>query len=101
MKIFSEFDVYNKEYTYDEMKVMRVLAQYPDITGLDYEDLMCICEAVYTHWADGINKSENEKYARYPWLELQSNEEEGYIQAYANRVLPEFIKLYLEEFKNG
>jgi hypothetical protein len=103
MKLFNDFDVYTHKYTYDEMKVMCVITCIcqDGPCKLDYEDIMCICEAVYAHWVDGIDKNENEKYAKYPWLELQGNEEEGYIQAYAQRVLPEFIKLYLEEFTNG
>lgn len=95
--IFSKFDVYGREYTYDEMKVMCLLSQYPDVNDLDYEDLMRICEAVYAHWIDGSDDSENEKYAKYPWLEFENEEEDGYIQAYAERVLPEFIELYMAE----
>ena len=69
---------------------------------LDYEDVMRIIEAVYAHWIDGIdNEKSKTKYQQYPWLEFEDDEEAGYIQKYAERVLPEFIKLYLEEFKNG
>ena len=51
---------------------------------------------------DGIDDEElKTKYRQYPWLEFQDCEEAGYIQKYAERVAPEFIKLYLEEFKNG
>lgn len=53
------------------------------------------------HWIDGRDDSENGKYAAFPWLEFQSTEEEGYIQAYAKRTLPEFIKLYKEVNNNG
>ena len=104
MKIFSDFDVYSRKYTYDEMKVMCVITcvchDGPCI--LDYEDVMRIVEAVYAHWIDGIDDEElKTKYQQYPWLEFQNSEEAGYIQKYAERVVPEFIKLYLEEFKNG
>ena len=99
MKIFSKFDVYEHKYTYDEMKVMFVLSQIND-SMLDYEDLMCIAEAVYAHWIDGRDASEDEKYEKYPWLEFETSEEDGYIQAYAERVLPYFIELYKEEINN-
>lgn len=94
--IFSQRYVYSRNYTYDEMKVMCVLAKYPDIENLDYEDLMRICEAVYAHWVDGRDVSEDEKYQKYPWLEMQGREE-GYIQVYAQRILPELIELYMAE----
>jgi hypothetical protein len=106
MKIFSDFDVYSRKYTYDEMKVMCVITcicQDNDYTLLlDYEDVMRIVEAVYAYWINGIdNENLKTKYPQYSWLEFKDSEEAGYIQKYAERVLPEFIKLYLEEFKNG
>ena len=95
MKIFSDFDVYERKYTYDEMKVMCMLADSNDARRLDYEDLCCIAEAIYAHWANDDERFA-EKLKLYPWLELDDFQEEGYIQAYADRVLPEFIKLYKE-----
>lgn len=96
MKIFSDFDVYERKYTYDEMKVMCMLADSNDAKHLDYEDLCCIAEAIYAHWANDDERS-NEKLEQYPWLEIDDFQEEGYIQAYADRVLSEFIKLYKEK----
>lgn len=104
MKLFSDFDVYSRKYTYDEMKVMCVITCicYGGPCKLDYEDVMRIVEAVYAHWINGVdNENLKTKYPQYSWLEFQDAEEAGYIQKYAERVLPEFIKLYLEEFKNG
>ena len=104
MKIFSNFDVYSRKYTYDEMKVMCIITIICRDSGynLDCEDVMCIVEAVYAHWIDGIDDAElKTKYQQYPWLEFKDNEEAGYIQKYAERVLPEFIKLYLEEINHG
>ena len=102
MQIFSKFDVYEHKYTYEEMKVMFVLSRFNevDFANLDLEDCMRIAEAVYSHWIDGRDASEDEKYAKYPWLEFQTNEEDGYIQAYALRTLPKFIKLYKESINN-
>ena len=99
MKIFGDFDVYEHKYTYEEAKVMCVIGECGGTVSdnLDYEDLCRIAEAIYAHWVDGRDESENEKYAKYPWLEFETTEEEGYIQAYAYRVLPEFIQLYKEE----
>lgn len=97
MRIFSDFDVYERKYTYDEMKVMCIIDKYVGDLFLDYEDLCRIAEAVYAHWIDGRDASEDEKYAKYPWLEFKTKEEDHYIQAYAERALPEFIQLYQEE----
>ena len=97
MKIFSDFDVYERKYTYDEMKVMSLIVEHEkDTDFLDYEDLCRIAEAVYAHWANDDERWE-EKVEKYPWIEIYNTEEEGYIQAYADRVLPEFIKLYKEK----
>lgn len=104
MKIFSDFDVYSRKYTYDEMKVMCVITCIcqDNNYNLDYEDVARIVKAVYAHWVDGIDNEElKTKYQQYPWLEFQNSEEAGYIQKYAERVVSKFIKLYLEEFKNG
>ena len=69
---------------------------------MDYEDVMRIIEVVYAYWIDGIDDEElKTKYQQYPWLEFEDDEEAECIQKYAECVLPEFIKLYLEEFKNG
>ena len=100
MRIFDyELDVYDYHYTYDEMKVMLVLGVTPEAGDLDYEECAIIANAVYWHWVDGRSADEDEKYAKYPWLEFNTKEEDGYIQAYAYRVLPEFIKLYKEMIK--
>ena len=69
---------------------------------MDYEDVTHIIEAVYVYCLDGIDdEGLKTKYQQYPWLEFKDDEEAESIQKYAERVLPEFIKLYLEEFKNG
>lgn len=97
MKIFNrELDVYNYKYTYDEIKVLVVIGMTPEAQDLDYEDCAIIASAVYWHWVDGRDVSEDEKYAKYPWLEFKTREEDHYIQAYAERALPDFIKLYKE-----
>lgn len=100
MRIFSDFDVYERKYTYDEMKVMCVIGELGGTVSdnLDYEDLCRIAEAVYTHWVDGVSVDEDEKYKKYPWLAFETTEEEGYVQAYAYRVLPEFIQLYKDKY---
>jgi hypothetical protein len=99
MKIFHDFDVYDYKYTYDHLKVMCEIGSFCNEyqISFDYEDLCRIAEAIYAHWIDGRTADEDEKYAMYPWLEFETIEEDGYIQAYTARVLPEFIKLYCEE----
>ena len=104
MKIFSDFDVYSRKYTYDEMKVMCIMTciYQNGPWNLDYEDVMRIIEVVYAYWIDGIDDEElKTKYQQYPWLEFEDDEETECIQKYAERVLPEFIKLYWEEFNTG
>ena len=96
--LFGDFNVYEKQYTYEEMKVMCVLSGMPAIKNLDYEDLMHIVAAVHCFWANQ-EQIEEEVFEEYPWLETESVEEEGYIQAYASRVLPYFIKEYAKENK--
>lgn len=95
MRLFSDFDVYERKYTYDEMKVMNLIAQeYSEETNeLDYEDVCRIAEAVYAHWANDDERYK-EKVNEYPWIEIRGTIEDGYIQSYAYRVLPEFISLY-------
>jgi hypothetical protein len=72
MKIFHDFDVYDCRYTYDEAKVICLLGGMPEAEDLDYEDCMRIADAVYWHWLDGRDATEDEKYAMYHWLEFQS-----------------------------
>ena len=99
MRLFSDFDVYERKYTYDEMKVMSLIDIYAGDLFLDYEDLCRIVNAVYQSWVDSpILKLLETQYKQYPWLEIKTQEEDGYIQAYAQRVLPEFIQLYKEMF---
>ena len=80
------------------MKVMGVLSNMSTAKNFDYEDLMYIAAAVYWHWANQ-EQIEEEVFEEYPWLETKSVEEEGYIQAYASRTLPYFIKEYAAENK--
>lgn len=96
MRMFSKFNVYESNFTYDEMKVMALIVREQGADCLDYEDLVIICKAVYDHWIDGRDVSEDEKYKKYPWLEFETDMEDGYIQEYASRVLKNFIKLYKE-----
>ena len=85
--------VYEYQYNYEQMKVMAVLGKHPDITGLDYEDLVSIAVLVETTW--------NERFQnpKMNWADITSRTEEGYIQAYAERTLGEFIKQYKETRK--
>lgn len=93
-ELFKDFDVYGKKYTYDEMKTMVVLQSYKSMTtGLLYEDLVKIANAIYRFWLrdeEGVDEvcCENE------WLNCFNSEEEGYIQSYADRVAPDFIVFY-------
>ena len=87
-------DVYNYKYTYEQMKVACIIGNMPDADDLDYEDIMYIVDAIDTMWCWKEYRTDE-----YPWLKFVSKEEEGYIQAYAQRVLPELIKLYKEAYK--
>ena len=71
--IFSQRYVYSRSYTYDEMKVMFVLSQTDgsNDSEFDFEDEMRIVEAVYAHWIDGRDSSEDEKYEKLSQEEVQ------------------------------
>ena len=47
MRVFSDFDVYDYNYTYDEMKVMCIIGDYGGelAKDLDYEDCVKIANA--------------------------------------------------------
>lgn len=86
--------VYAYPYNYEQMKVMTMLGKHPDTEDLDYEDLALIAILVETTW--------NERYQHQPqmdWADIRSHSEEGYIQAYADRTLGDFIKYYKETRK--
>ena len=102
MSLFNDFDVYERKYTYDEMKVMSVLCSNDyksDTDDLDYEDLMIIANAVYNHWLNFERIFPTRIYYTFPSLMVMGYEEKGYIQSYADRVMLDFIKLYKEETK--
>lgn len=103
MKIFSDFDVYERKYTYDEMKIMSVLTKNLDGAVIedefDYEDLCYVAEAIYAHWAN-TDARYQETVSVLSYLKVNGFEETGYVQAYAQRVWDSFIQFYLEEYKN-
>jgi hypothetical protein len=102
MRIFSDFDVYSRNYTYDEMKIMSVLTQELDGTFVedefDYEDLCCVAEAIYAHWAN-TDERYQETVSVLSYLQVKG-EEQGYVQAYVQRVWDSFVQFYLEKYKN-
>ena len=59
MRLFNDFDVYDYHYTYEEMKVMCVIGMIEEANDLDYEDCVRIASAVYWHWVDGRDASED------------------------------------------
>ena len=92
-------DIYGRKFSYDAMIAMGILTSYAEQNNIsfDFEDFAVIAEAIYAHWTDGRDASEDAKYATYPFLEFKNLEEDYYMSAYAYRVVPEFIKLYQEE----
>lgn len=97
--IIGNGDIYGKKFAYDEMIVMGILVSYAEQNDIpfDFEDFAVIAGAIYSHWIEGRSVCEDEKYAKYPWLEFNSIEEDHYISKYAYRVAPEFIELYQQE----
>lgn len=92
-----ELDVYNYKYDYNHLKVVTCIERSKSVSKLkDYEDVAIVAEAIVNYWYDGRDSSEYELYAQNQWLEIMSNEEDGYVQAYAERVVDEFIDAYLE-----
>lgn len=98
MSLFNyDIDVYTYNYTYEQMKIACLIGSMSDTYDLDYEDIMYIVDAIDTMW--NWNECKKENTNKYPWLKLESREEKGYIQAYAQRILPRLIKLYKETTK--
>lgn len=100
-----KFDIYNTSYTYDEMKIISIL---PETKELFYEDMCWLAHIIYQLW----NAAYNYKYRDTDdesitdcftelvyedgFYQIQSREEEGYSQSYAERVLPKLIEKYLK-----
>ena len=103
-----KFDIYNVGYTYDEMKIISIL---PETKELFYEDMCWLAHIIYQLW----NAAYNYKYRDTDdesitdcftelvyedgFYQIQSPEEEGYSQVYAERVAPRLIEKYLEIIK--
>ena len=99
---------YSISYTYDNMKIMAVIAE-DNTTGLDFEDLCfitCVIQdlwnASYTHKR---NKNKTPSAAKKvlendDFYMCQTTEEDGYSQAYAARVRDEIIKAYKEVYNS-
>ena len=92
-KQLSDFDADNAEYNYDEMKIISVLCKQKVSHSLDYEQLCEAAKAIYGIWADGID---NQTIAGNELLQFKTHEEEGYAQAYAERIGTQFIKEYFQ-----
>lgn len=90
-------DVYDYKYSYNHLKVVACIESSINANRLeDYEDIAIVAEAIVNYWSDGRDASENELYAQNEWLEIEPGEEDGYVQAYADRVVAKFIEAYLE-----
>lgn len=96
--------VYKHQYSYDCMKVMGTLQGMlcdKKITGIPGElfcwEIMCqICLTVEMYWNEEILTKDNQYY----WFMKPINkEEEGYVQAYAERVLPLIVREFYEQGK--
>jgi len=103
-----KFDIYNASYTYDEMKIISIL---PETKGSLYEEMCWLAHIIYQLWNAAYNykyRDTDDESATDCFMELicanefyqiQSREEEGYSQAYAERVAPKLIEEYLEIIK--
>lgn len=90
-------DVYDYKYSYNHLKVVACIESSKSANRLeDYEDVAIVAEAIVNYWSDGRDDSEYELYAQNEWLEIETGEENGYVQAYANRVADKFVDAYLE-----
>ena len=104
-ELLQKFDIYNAEYTYEEMKIISTL---PETKELFYEDMCWLAHIIYQLW----NAAYNYKYRDTDdenitdcfteliyadgFYQIQSSGEEGYSQVYAKRVAPKLIEKYLE-----
>lgn len=92
-----DMDVYGYSYDYNHLKVVACIERSESVSKLeDYEDVAIVAEAIVNYWSDGRDASEDALYEQNEWLEIKSREEDGYVQAYAERVVDKFIDAYLE-----
>jgi len=84
-------DIYERKYTYDEMKVAYLLGQYfgDSLKKLDYEDVVKIAASIFEYWKPMYNGGTE--------FDCKNREEEGYIQKYAERI----AELVIERYKHG
>jgi len=93
-----DFEAYTAEYSYNDMKIIYVLSKLDVCKSLDYEQLCEAAKAIYGIWADGID---NQAVTENELLQFKTTEEEGYVQAYAERIGTQFIKNYFEGESNN
>lgn len=79
--------VYDRDYSYDEVKVIAELTHCQAAQELDYEDLCVIGVTIVAIWeSQGLGWL-------YPWTEVKQHEI-GYVQSYASRTAEDYINLY-------
>ena len=117
-KIWKEFfsisnngfeDVYNRSFCYDEMKILSVLEQQPTFKGFCFEEAFWLVNRCYLLW-DAAYRYKHSGYIRninsnmYAYdivvnddtYQLDREDEEGYSDAYAQRVSWYLINQYKE-----
>ena len=79
--------IYDAEFCYDEMKIVCTVGNSGKVEKYDYEEVGIVTKSILTAWHVASAKDE----FIVEGLKLKGREEEGYIQAYAGRVLDLFV----------
>lgn len=103
-RIFSDGDLSSVYYNYNEISVMYALGASGQTEGLEHYDLATITEAVWRIWCEecfeeDIDDITDNRYELYPWLKFENEAEKKDLKKYAERTVPDFIRLYKETVK--
>lgn len=79
--------IYDAEFCYDEMKIVCIVGNSGKIEKYDYEEVGIITKSILTAW--NVASARDEFVVEE--LKPKGREEEGYVQAYAERVLDMFV----------
>lgn len=95
----NNIDVYKHSYEYDEVKVVTMLSKHClDINvSVDWEDLMQVAHNIYTCYCAAL--TERKIHFFQEWM-LPVGEEEGYIQKWLERTLPQWAVWYHADLTN-
>lgn len=100
-KIYEGWDAYTHNYNYDEVKVIAMLHNRLLEMGryCDWEDITKVGHEIYLIYESQFEDGDDSKSLEHDWMEVQSHEEAGYIQAWFGRNIDDFIEFFAKELK--